>query len=253
MPRSRAYAAAVRDDGSRIGQHLQPDHGGRALDVAAAGRPSLVLGDGQIHAHRREELGEVLGRHVPARDRVATARSTSVRVPAARRQPAARCQRRQQAGLELVQARVGRLGAELPSCGIVDELVGVAREAVERVHVRPFPAGQQQGRQVVGATVRRMQPAAGAGRQPPGPRSARCRRLPVLTGGGRSRPRDKPAGDQAEQQREPGEPAADLLVRDVVADRAAEALIDALQLVAGGGPVVGAVGLAGDGLQRLRC
>ena len=45
--------------------------------------------------------------------------------------------------------------------GAVDDLVGVAGEAVQRVHVRALPGGQQPGRQVVGAAVPAVQlPAA---------------------------------------------------------------------------------------------
>ena len=43
---------------------------------------------------------------------------------------------------------------------VVDQLVGVPREAVERVHVRPLGRRQQQGGQVVGPAVRRVEPPA---------------------------------------------------------------------------------------------
>ena len=44
---------------------------------------------------------------------------------------------------------------------VVDDLVGVPREAVQRVDVRPLPRGQQQRRQVVRLAVPRVEPPAG--------------------------------------------------------------------------------------------
>ena len=152
----------------------------------------------------------------------ATARSTSPRVPGAA--GARRIgKRRQQSLLEIAQRRVGLL---LPGgrarLGTVDELVGEARETVERVDVRPLPGRQQPGRQVVGAAVRGVQPPAGVVRGSQlGRRAARLADEGGAHGSREDQTTESAAADQRQQQRQPGEPAADLLVRDVVADRAA--------------------------------
>ena len=65
------------------------------------------------------------------------------------------------AALEVVEEAVGprHQRAEV-RVGCVDELVGVAREPVERVHVRSLGPREQPGREVVGAAVRCVQPTA---------------------------------------------------------------------------------------------
>jgi hypothetical protein len=61
---------------------------------------------------------------------------------------------------------VGLLGVAQRAAEVVDDLVGVAREAVEGVDVRALPGRQQQRREVVGAPVRGVEPAAGLVRRP---------------------------------------------------------------------------------------
>ena len=56
---------------------------------------------------------------------------------------------------------VGLLGVGQRAGEVVDDLVGVAGEAVERVDVRPLPRRQQQRREVVGPAVGGVEPPAG--------------------------------------------------------------------------------------------
>jgi hypothetical protein len=61
---------------------------------------------------------------------------------------------------------VGLLGVAQRAPEVVDDLVGVAREAVQRVDVRALPGRQEQRREVVGAPVRGVEPPAGLVRRP---------------------------------------------------------------------------------------
>ena len=87
---------------------------------------------------------------------------------------------------------VGLLGVGQRRAEVVDDLVGVAGEPVERVHVRALPRREQQRREVVGLAVRGVElaaglvrraqrrvgmPAASSSRALTGRESSRCRRL----------------------------------------------------------------------------
>ena len=61
---------------------------------------------------------------------------------------------------------VGLLGVGQRAAEVVDDLVGVAREAVQRVDVRPLPRRQQQRGEVVRLAVAGVEPAAGLVRRP---------------------------------------------------------------------------------------
>jgi hypothetical protein len=61
---------------------------------------------------------------------------------------------------------VGLLGVGEGAAQVVDDLVGVAGEAVQRVDVRPLPGRQQQRREVVGLAVAGVEPAARLVRRP---------------------------------------------------------------------------------------
>jgi hypothetical protein len=90
-----------------------------------------------------------------------------------------------QAGEEALSEGAQGLGLGGPVQGgaeVVDDLVGVADEAVQGMDVALLPAGQQQGGQVVGAAV--------AGVQLPAPLIGRSER-PRLDG--RPRPQHEPA------------------------------------------------------------
>ena len=132
--------------------HLQADDGRRAVDVAHQVRVGGVTGDGQVHPHAREERLDVVHRDLPAAHRVDDRPADRVVAPAGLdvlnelRPPAD-----QPVGLLRVGERAGQ---------VVDDLVGVTGEAVERMDVGALPVRQQQRREVVGLAVARVEPAA---------------------------------------------------------------------------------------------
>jgi hypothetical protein len=133
-------------------QHHRADDGGRALHVLQQVVIGLVAVDGEVHAHRPEELLEVGSVQVEHGNGVQDGGQDLV-VGLLAGQPA---QEPRGPGLELPGALAWRGVAD----GGVDDLVAVAGEAVEGVDVAALPPRQQPGRQVVGAAVGAVQRAA---------------------------------------------------------------------------------------------
>ena len=159
-------------------QHLEPDHGGGAVDVAVEVGERRVVGDLGVHAHRREEVGEVRAVDGVATGGVGQRGEHRVGGRAA-----------VEGDGELLGERVepgGLRGGRPAVAEVVDDLVGVPGEAVQRVHGGAAGAGEQPGGEEVGAAVAGVQRAAGGVRGPQA-RGRGCRRRPAR------RPRPTPA------------------------------------------------------------
>ena len=125
-------------------QHHGADDRRRALHVVEQVVVGRVRGDGQVHRHALQERREVVPVQVEDGDGVQHGRQQRVVD-----------RRAVQAGHEPAGPVVepgGPLGRR-QVLGAVDDLVGVAGEAVEGVHMSPFPGGQQPGGEIVGAAV----------------------------------------------------------------------------------------------------
>ena len=135
-PARAAYARGVERLEDR--DHLQADDGGRPVHVAEQVVPRRVLGDGEVHRHRRAGTPRSARPGCPSaapcrRRRAPTGSSLApVRTSARNCSP----QRDEPVGLLRGRQRRGQ---------VVDDLVGVAGEAVQRVHVRPLRRRQQAG------------------------------------------------------------------------------------------------------------
>ncbi len=113
------------------GHHLQPDDGGGAVHVLVEVVVGLVLGDGEVHRHRVQERLEVLDRDVPATHRVHDGIADRVRAAPA-----------SHVGEEASPHSLRCVcGGDVVASGHIDDLVGVAGEAVQRVHVRSLGRG----------------------------------------------------------------------------------------------------------------
>jgi hypothetical protein len=142
--------------GAQHGQQLQADDLGRAVDVLLQRGPCRVVGDAEVHAHRAQEGGEQAAVDAEPDGGVDDRREHRIVGPAGA-----------QAGVEGLGEMVEG-GEEVTGCrargGLVDDVVGVAGEAVQGVD-RGSPGGRQQaGRQEERAAVLGVEnPAPGVG------------------------------------------------------------------------------------------
>ena len=124
----------ARHDRAQDRQHLQPDHRRRAVDVDGRGRrtwrSSVTVG---VHPHRHHEVGEVAPVDVVAAGGVG---ERGEHAGAAAGAPS----RAASSSAASASSSGGLLGDRAVVAEVVDDLVGVAGEAVERVHGRP-PGG----------------------------------------------------------------------------------------------------------------
>ncbi len=137
--RRRVLAGA---DGAQDGQQLQPDHLGRAVHVALQRRPVRVVGDRQVHPHRRpgsRRTDPTPMSYVRAvcTTAVSDGSSSHGRFPT-----------------RLLNSRVDNCwswsAALLDAAGaveVVEDVVGAAGEPVQRVHRRALAGRQQPGGQ----------------------------------------------------------------------------------------------------------
>ena len=137
--------------------HLQSDDRGRAVDVLIQVLVRGVLGHGEIHAHGMQESFEMFARDLPAQDRIHNRPAHRiVRTPTFEVGEECIAPGAQPVGLLLI----GQCRSQ-----IVDDLIGVPREAVQRVDVGPLAGREQQCREVVGLAVGRIElPAPFVGR-----------------------------------------------------------------------------------------
>ena len=131
--------------------HLQADHRGRALHVGLEVGVRRVAGDVDVHPHAGQERDERSPAGCPRCAAVCTAARLTGSTTDLDRCAVEVVQ-------ELLAPRDGRSGSGVGRA--VDVLVGLSREAVERVHEGSFRRRQQQGGEVVGAAVRRVEPTA---------------------------------------------------------------------------------------------
>ena len=146
-PRSRA----VRQGGGVVGrledrQHHLADHRRRAVHVDQQIVVGLVACDGEVHRHRAQEAAEAVGVDVEGRARCAPPPSAPGRRSARRRG-------RRRSGRRSRRGRVSRLGRSAPPAEVVDDVVGVAAEGVQGVHVVALDRGSTHGRPVVRGAV----------------------------------------------------------------------------------------------------
>ena len=144
----------ARDERLEHRHHLQADDRRRAVHVGHQVGVRRVLGDRQVHPHRGQEVLDVLQRDVPPPHGVDDRPADLV---LAARRP----RRRRGTGRPSRPASRPSRASVSVLAEVVDDLVGVAREAVQRVHVRPLPGRQQQRGQVVGPPVLGVEPPAG--------------------------------------------------------------------------------------------
>lgn len=142
------------DDGAEHGQHLEADDGGGAVRVAAQRGEVRVVGDGEVAAHGGHEVVEVpVVDGVPA-DGVGEGVHHRLLAGAFA----------QSGGQPLVEVVEG--GGPFAGGGggaeVVDDVVGVAGEAVEAVDGRAPLGGEQPGGEEVRPAVAGVEGAAGA-------------------------------------------------------------------------------------------
>ena len=134
-------------DRAEHGQQLQPDHLGRAVHVAVQRGPVGIVGDGQVHPHRGQEVVEQFPLDAVRARRCTTAVSTgSSPLASPSTQP-----REQRSGQPLQP--VCAFGGVDARVEVVEDVVGAAGEPVERVHRGPLCGRQQPGRQEERAPV----------------------------------------------------------------------------------------------------
>ena len=115
----------ARADRAQDRKHLQANHFRGAVHVAVERGAVGIVGDGQVHPHRGQEVVEQFAARCRSGARCAAPR----RAPGRRR-----CVRRRRRidRTAVAAARPGR--GVLGRIEIVEDVVGVAGEAVERVH-----------------------------------------------------------------------------------------------------------------------
>ena len=154
----------ARADGAEHRQQLQPDHLGRAVHVALQRGAVRIVGHGQVHPHRRQEVVEQLpGDAVPVRGvhhrRAARDRRRSPRCWTSRLNScvASRC--------KPFGALGGADGAASKSSRMSSARAG---EPVERVHRRTLLGRQQPGGQEERPAVLGVERLGTVGRRPQG-------------------------------------------------------------------------------------
>ena len=141
-----------RRHGAQYRKHLQPDRFGGAAHVEVERVAVRIVGDREIHPHRRQKVIEQLGADLIPADGVGNRGEYGlVAVITAGEKPVS----------QLLQPFGPDFGAHL-RIKVIKDVVGVAGEAVQRVHGRTLVRRQQPGGQKEGTAVRGIEFAAAA-------------------------------------------------------------------------------------------